>query len=656
MGHSHAVLDKDTHFKIDPVTRAITTSSEKLSVMQFDHNSERLTFEMPRYIEGHDMSICNRVEAHFMNIDSKTKEVISGHRELDDFQIDPKDSEKVIVSWLITKGSTKLGGLLHFLLNFRCLEDDVETYAWHTDFFKNYSVKGGMDAAALFETEYVDVIEQWKAFVMEHFTRDLTVWKADTKEEITKDVSATFEKKLAVERARIDNFASLADGSTTGDAELQDIRVGADGVTYDSAGIAVRKQFLNQRQDFDKCIDFENSIQMLDVGAILKDKILDQGNLSVNSVADFDGGYLLPLIYTEETEDVTFATNISITQTAKFIYTYYVDYAGNLVRGNRVELEEGEKYNTFTIPKDNPAFQIYFNLTHQDVATLYICKESEWTENLSLEYYKERPTFKGRLRAENIIGISDLEEIAKAQADIAEAKCNISEIKEKIADNLSDNPTKYCGTEVNVFTSGIAIGDSLTQGTFDYMVNGVRKYIVDVSRAYPAVFTRKTGIPLINKGEGGLSSVEWYNAYKNAILAGYDFAIVALGVNDYTQGIVTSDSKTAIEAIIAKLKSENNGIKVFLCTMMPRWNISTLGKAYNEMVREVCANNDSVYLLDMDSYSTMKTDNSCYIQGHLTGLGYERYASEIIAYISKIIHDTPDDFKDIHFVGTEYTY
>lgn len=50
------------------------------------------------------------------------------------------------------------------------------------------------------------------------------------------------QKEIATERARINQLTKMGNGSTTGDAELQDIRVGNEGATYSNAGNAVRAQ------------------------------------------------------------------------------------------------------------------------------------------------------------------------------------------------------------------------------------------------------------------------------------------------------------------------------------------------------------------------------------------------------------------------------
>ena len=63
----------------------------------------------------------------------------------------------------------------------------------------------------------------------------------DFKEEVNGNIQ-TQNGNIAVLVTRMDTFASLPDGSTAGDAELLDIRVGANGLTYPSAGDAVRTQ------------------------------------------------------------------------------------------------------------------------------------------------------------------------------------------------------------------------------------------------------------------------------------------------------------------------------------------------------------------------------------------------------------------------------
>lgn len=243
---------------IDPITRAITNANNaKTALMQHDHNSERYTFECSRYIEQHDMSKCNRVEVHYLNIEKDTRKEHRGRYDVDDLHLDPGGSDKVLCSWLISENATRHYGKMNFLIRFACVENGTILYAWHTDVYAHITVNGGIDASDTFETEYVDVIEQWKSAVMQHFTDDLTAWKDEATAKIKGTLSTELGHEIDIERKRIDNIVALPEGSTTGDAELQDIRIGADGEAYESAGSAVREQFKMANKKLGVLGDFE---------------------------------------------------------------------------------------------------------------------------------------------------------------------------------------------------------------------------------------------------------------------------------------------------------------------------------------------------------------------------------------------------------------
>ena len=155
MAHLHSIYDTDKHFVIDPITRSITTECKKLYLMRGDHESERYTFECPRYIEGHDMLMTDVVEIHHTNVTSC--DVYTA----DDLQISPDSEEVVIFSWLITRSSTQESGRLEFSVHFKCFgEEGNEVYAWSTDKFKSVKIgKGTNNSPAVIE-EHVDAIEQ----------------------------------------------------------------------------------------------------------------------------------------------------------------------------------------------------------------------------------------------------------------------------------------------------------------------------------------------------------------------------------------------------------------------------------------------------------------------------------------------------------------
>ena len=163
MSHIHNVTDSDNKFIIDSISRTIkNASTSKTTVMQFDHNSEVFTFELPRYTEGHDMTECNRVEVHYLNIDSVTKEEKEGIYLVNDLTINIEDETKLTCSWTISQSATQLVGSLNFLLRFICLTDDVIDYVWNTAIHSGIYVSKGIYNSDIVAEQYIDTIKAWE--------------------------------------------------------------------------------------------------------------------------------------------------------------------------------------------------------------------------------------------------------------------------------------------------------------------------------------------------------------------------------------------------------------------------------------------------------------------------------------------------------------
>lgn len=163
MTHKHSVYDTDKHFIVDALTRTIISQSKKTKLMQYDHNSERFAFQVPRYIDGHDMSLCDTIDIHYINLSADTLHQSTGPYPVDDMQISPDGDDTIIFSWLISGNATTYAGTLTFAISFKCLTDSEIDYAWHTDAYSDIEIVSTVRTeGSEVILEYHDVITQWK--------------------------------------------------------------------------------------------------------------------------------------------------------------------------------------------------------------------------------------------------------------------------------------------------------------------------------------------------------------------------------------------------------------------------------------------------------------------------------------------------------------
>lgn len=129
--HNYNLRDDNQYFYIDPITRMIACgATNQRSVMQFDHNSEKNTFLLPRVIEGHDMLECNSVCVHYSNISFNKRDRIDDIYEIVDLAVCAEDDSYLTCTWIMDANSTKFAGLTEFVITFSCIENDEVEYVW----------------------------------------------------------------------------------------------------------------------------------------------------------------------------------------------------------------------------------------------------------------------------------------------------------------------------------------------------------------------------------------------------------------------------------------------------------------------------------------------------------------------------------------------
>ena len=198
-------MGNEARLVIDPVKRKISTKDEKIRLVQYDNNSVKIYFEIPRYVINHEMLDSSTVEVHFDNISSDRKQKNSDIYKVTDITVDREDENKVIFSWLVGKNATQLVGSVEIALHFG-RTDDPE-YAWHTTNYSGINVFEGKHNETPVVDMYPDAFYELK--------RELEQKIEDAVEniepvELAQDLEGNAEDK-AVSQAAVNAYKVLND-------------------------------------------------------------------------------------------------------------------------------------------------------------------------------------------------------------------------------------------------------------------------------------------------------------------------------------------------------------------------------------------------------------------------------------------------------------
>lgn len=356
--------------------------------------------------------------------------------------------------------------------------------------------------------------------------------------------AADRQAEIAVERARINQFTALAEGSTTGDAELTDIRVGANGIRYGTAGEAVRGQFDRVQKELAK--NELISKNLFDISAYLPGSIVWFGSFTTND--SFGRSDYIPV-----KPNTSYTMSLGYSQCVNFFDTTkkYISC-----------LSADEKPYTFTTPA-TAAYAIV---------------------NMPKERIGATP--------ENFMFVEG-EEIPDAYVPYGMDYTPIYRILEK------EGFTKWLGKTIVTFGDSITWYDGNTFGES-------HSEIGQTAIGYQSYMRESLGCEVVNQGRSGYTMPKLLPYVKAYNYANVDAVTLTIGANDFRMsseslGSISTiggefDETTfygSIQSAVEHILNAKPTVKLFLITPIKGWSgwngAEEMPVAYPNAIKEIAA-------------------------------------------------------------------
>lgn len=449
-------------------------------------------------------------------------------------------------------------------------------------------------------------------------------------ETLVNDAVAGLEAKIAFNTNSINNahnrisgLSSLSQGSTTGDAELIDMRRAVTG-NYGSAGDALRGEITAV---LNRITAIEGNKKILKGYSMIP---ATEEEATMTDVDFFPPNSIISIAYPESRD---FLLNLP--------YHYYgetkVEFLGTIITFSQSGLNDGGRVQ---LAFRNDGTTIYFRTSWG--------AEAQWKN------------------WERVVNKTMYDTLS------AEVEANTTMI-EYVAKEMVKYTSGETASYISIFPVVGCIGDSLSSGESTYTkADGSTGYADMYEHSWGQHIARSSGIKVHNFSAGGLTTRSWLTAGRGLALAKTEgnecnAYIIALGVNDrnslgldYLGSIddIGSDKDTYYanySRIISEMKAIQPKAKFFL--MLDPKQSATEG--FNLAVKNIAETLDNCYVVDMTKHDYKFTSGGTIAKhdrnGHYNSIGYKKIGDIINKEISSVIMANYDEFAEVEFIGTDYT-